>query len=145
MIDKKGISAVVTTVLLIMISVIAVVMIAGFIIPMIKNNMNEGTSCYDLIGHVKILENEYSCYNTTNSKVMIERTGDNFTISGIMLSLLTTGNSRRFDINSAEMPLPGEAKTYVTGVANVSVVKIAAVTSTGKVCDAESYILSYCE
>lgn len=145
--DKRGISAVVTTVLLILISVIAVILIAGFIIPMIKNSLSEGTSCFDLVGYIQVLDNQYSCYNSTTTNVMIERGMDNLTISGITLSIMSAGNSKRYDINSTNIPLPGNAKTYNLGLtyANGNVVKIASVTQSGKICDPEAFTLQPCE
>jgi flagellin-like protein len=140
--SKKGISAVVATVLLILIAVIAVVLIAGFIIPMIKTNLNEGGDCFQLREYVKILDNEYSCYSAQTSRVMIERGLENYTILGIVVSAMTEGNSKKVDITP--LPKPGEANTYDLKIANVQVVKIASITKTGKTCDAESYILKPC-
>lgn len=143
--EKKALSEVVTTVLLILISIIAVVLLAGFIISMTKKNLNEGTSCFDLRDYMKIVENDYSCYNATATKVVVERGMDNYTISGIILSLMKQGESTRMDVtNLIAIPKPGEAKTYTFNIGYGENVKLGIITKSGKVCEMESYIQKPC-
>lgn len=158
---KKGISAVVTTVLLILISIIAVVLIAGFIIPMIKNNL-ANTSCFDLRDAVKISDSEYSCSNETLTSLMIERSMENMTIMGIQLNILAGANSRTYTIKNGisttvkmynmtgitdnlEVPGIGESRTYLFDIPRGDRVRLGVISSNNKACEMESFTILSCE
>ena len=44
---RKGISPVVATLLIVFVTVAAVTLVAKFIVPLVTNNLNEGTECVD--------------------------------------------------------------------------------------------------
>lgn len=44
--EKKGLSEVVTTILIILLTVVAFVIIGGFVVPFVKNSLNQSTSCF---------------------------------------------------------------------------------------------------
>ncbi len=74
MIDKKGLSPVVATVALVMITVAAAVFIAGFVVPLVKNSLNEGTECLGYEDYFLFYEEfDYNCYKIENSS-----TGKNY-------------------------------------------------------------------
>lgn len=60
---KRGLSAVVATVLLILLSVSAIVIVAGFIIPFVKKSL-EGTNCFEYRDYFKFDESfGFDCYS----------------------------------------------------------------------------------
>ena len=61
--NKKGISAVVATVLIILITVAAVTIIWAAIIPMITSSIDEGTQCLDATSQVQIVDRGFTCWN----------------------------------------------------------------------------------
>lgn len=66
--NKKGISQVVATVLIIMITVAAVAMLAGFIVPFVKNSLQKSTECMPYQGYYLFDESfGYNCYNRTSN------------------------------------------------------------------------------
>jgi flagellin-like protein len=48
--NKKGVSDVVTTVLIIMLTIAAIGVIAGFVVPFVKNSLQKSTECADYKG-----------------------------------------------------------------------------------------------
>ncbi len=78
---KRGLSPVVATVLLLMITVAAVGIIAGYLIPFVKNNLR-GTSCVKYIDYFKFDETfQYNCYDSMNYTAVSVRGGDNSSLS----------------------------------------------------------------
>lgn len=60
--NKKGISAIVATVLIILITVAAVTIIWAAIIPMINDTLKSSTECIDASAALRVIT-DYSCYN----------------------------------------------------------------------------------
>jgi FlaG/FlaF family flagellin (archaellin) len=61
--QKKGISAIVATILLVMLSVVAVTVIAAFVVPFVRENLYEGTECVDYSDYFSFSEEfDYNCY-----------------------------------------------------------------------------------
>jgi len=64
---KKGLSPVVATLALVMITVAAAVFIAGFVVPLVKNSLNEGTECLGYEDYFTFYEEfDYNCYKIEN-------------------------------------------------------------------------------
>lgn len=65
--SKKGVSAVVATVLIIMITVAAVGIIWAAIIPMVRNSIDRGTACFDAQSDVSLVtDGGYTCIKAAN-------------------------------------------------------------------------------
>ena len=157
---KRGLSAVVTTVLLVLISFLAIGIVWAFILPMIKNNIEQGGSCFELREHAKIASSDYTCYTSGNTYVMIERAMENLTISGFRISVTAGSNSEVYDLidgktagnvkmydNSQiiKIPEPGEARTYNLSIKEGSKVKLGVITKSGKVCEVDSVDIPSCK
>lgn len=64
--NRKGVSAVVATVLIIMITVAAVGIIWAAIIPMVRNSLDKGTACFDAQSDISLVsDGGYTCINRT--------------------------------------------------------------------------------
>jgi len=113
--NKKGISAIVATVLIILITVAAVTIIWAAIIPMIYTELGGATECFDASASLSVIS-DYSCYDVTSGNVSIQvarSTGD-FKLVGIDISGSYQGNSDVVTITS-KLPTPNGAKVYVIG------------------------------
>lgn len=63
---KRGVSGVVATVALILITVAAAVFIAGFVVPLVKTQLSEGTECLGYEEYFIFYEDfGYNCYSKT--------------------------------------------------------------------------------
>jgi len=103
--NKKGISIVVATVLILLITVAAAAVIAGVIIPFIKNSLDQSTECIPYQKQFSFDSSfEYNCYryesNQFNYKISVksasmEKTAEESLIgANIIVSESETGNSK---------------------------------------------------
>ena len=161
-ISKKGVSDVVTNVLLVLIAIAAVAIISAFVIPYVRNSLEGSTTCTDLKDYASVVDLGKNCYNSSNTLFSIERGLDNITIKGFIVSITAEGQSKRYDISynkdsigilmlnktswvlQEQVPQPGEARTYMLDIANGEKVKLAILSEKGKSCDLGNYDISRC-
>lgn len=99
---KKGLSPIVSTILLILISISAVVLIAGFVIPFVRDKLEESKVCYDVREQLKInteAEEGLTCHSVTNKNVSIQiaRGTNDVDIRGFILGIYGA-SSKTFEI-----------------------------------------------
>jgi flagellin-like protein len=79
---KKGVSGIIATVLLLLITILAVVIIAGFVLPFIRDNIedNDSVGCFEIGDKLKILLKD-SCYDLSipETKIRVRLGGVNLT------------------------------------------------------------------
>ena len=74
MFNKKGVSAIIATVLLILITIATVTIVWSVVVPMVQDNLGQAESFTDCIyaaEQFQILENENACYSLTGSTVTL--------------------------------------------------------------------------
>lgn len=164
-IRKKAVSALVATVLLILITVAAVGIIWGAIMPMINQATQYGQACMNARLQIETQQG-YTCYNATGPfpnrvVVQVERGSEDFVPLGMQLVVAGGGQSKVFTVKSSipgvgpvsqlpanativlEIPGINEGRTYIidsamTTTSEVSVAPIVKVGNTEKVCDISS-------
>ena len=159
--NKKGISAIVATVLIILITVAAVTIIWAAIIPMINNQLESGTVCLDAVSAVSLKDEGYTCVNTTNNshkgigtdydvKFQVARNAKEFDLAGLQV-LVSVGGDTATRIIDADIGSNGADVFTVNGsdFDKATKVQIAPIVSTGAVqetCDVSATkILSPCQ
>jgi len=95
---KKAISPVIATVLLVVITLVAVAILAAFAIPFVKKNLGS-QECFDIIGHLKFEDSPYVCYtegtaNRTGFSVRV----DHEAVIGFRTILYSGGSSEPAEI-----------------------------------------------
>lgn len=149
--NKKGISAIVATVMIILITVAAVGIVWAAIIPMIRNQLEAGTICLDAISQVQVSDaTGYTCRDATGDNVSLQimiGSGD-VNLAGLQVLISAKGNTESYDLLESEgIVLPGvnEANVYVIDTSSVSgkldidevqIAPIVAVGNSQKVCEA---------
>ncbi len=130
MLDKKGVSAIIATLLIIMLTIVIFSVIYSVMIPAVKNYLGESKTCFDALDKVKINKDELTCYNEETGETGISVKRDDVELDEIIISLIGEGDSRKFEISdnmksdnirmyysnySQELELPGklEERTYV--------------------------------
>lgn len=106
---KRGISAVVATVLIILMTVATVTILWGVIIPIIKGNLEFSA----LDGRVDVVTSRgYTFYDDVNKKmsVQIKRSTDNTVMNHIKVFFSVDGDSFGIPVESPE---PGNTRVYV--------------------------------
>lgn len=172
--NKRGLSAVVSTILLVLLAITSVVLIAGILLPYIRGQLDKGKSCYDTLNKLNIkgsIGNVKTCYNENENWVQIvvsRDASDKSGLKGFAFSLSYNGDSQRFDIidKSSEntdvamykadpaeidfagekiIPEPGTEKTYVVKSDEAARgVQIAPILENGELCK-ESDIIEVTE
>ncbi len=103
---KKAVSALVATVLLILITVAAVVIIWGAIMPMLAQGMDVGRACMN--ARLKInTQQGYTCYNVsaltgTRVLVQVDRGAEDFIPLGLQLVITGGGQSKVYTVRDAQ-------------------------------------------
>ena len=137
--NKKGISAIVATVLIILITVAAVTILWMTIIPMVSDQLKEGTVCVDAISEITIEDDGYTCYNSTSnqSRVRVGYGSKDVDLAGIQVLLSRDGDTiNTTDVtNSTLLPGVNEERVlrinYPAAMGNPDSVKIAAIVNVG--------------
>ncbi len=99
--DKRGLSPVIAVVLLIMITIVAIGIIASFLIPFIRDSLGEGKECFEVLSDLHFAETPYNCYDDDSSAD--DSTGfsigiDDERIKGFSVALISGGSSDAIDI-----------------------------------------------
>jgi flagellin-like protein len=72
MCNKRGISPVVATIALLMITVAAAGVIAGIVVPLVRDRLNESTECIGYEDYFKFYEEfDYNCYRVVDGETLI--------------------------------------------------------------------------
>ena len=155
--NKRGISAVVATVLMILITIAAVTIIWAAIIPMINNQLDKGQACFDAISQVSLPDQGYTCvsFDGKNVTLQIKRGSMDLDLVDAQVIFSSGGNSYSFALSnpattivpSGEITFPNinEGRVYVIDTSSITseieTVEIAPVVQIGKsqeVCDVSS-------
>lgn len=145
---RKAQAEVITTVLMILIGIVAVGILSAFIINMVRTNL-KGTECFESMGQLEVnLENGWSYFVIQGGVgvvyVNIERGSKDFNLTGINIvygngvetkkvllenGKVTAGVQYVTGINSAQdtivLPQPGESKTYnITSALSGDITKV---------------------
>jgi hypothetical protein len=142
---KKSQAEVITTVLLILISIAAVILVSNFVINLIKNNL-KGTDCLNMMDQAEI-QMDKTYYNAT-SKIFylkLERGTKETNITGFTVVLSNDFTSKKFEILSGKsytnifyynisskwanesliIPDLGETKYYSFNISDFNVSKVS--------------------
>ena len=122
--EKKGVSDVIATVLLILLTLTAIGVLATILIPFVQRSLEDSGSCLDSLESIEIVH-EDSCYSTYNSETIIVIKAKNVEIEGLYL-IVENPDSKSFELingknypseitNTGQITLPqkgGGEKTY---------------------------------
>lgn len=95
--DKKGISDVIATILIVMITVLAIGIIWVTILPMIRENLAVSDVCEN--AGISIISSQgYTCYQSNNiTMVQVSKANTNVNVTGLTFSISSLGNSYDYD------------------------------------------------
>lgn len=144
-IKKRGLSTVIATVLILMLTISMVAILYGLIIPMIREQLEKAKFCNDARGALEIeTDPEFSCHNPSNTTVMIKLSSSEMDLKGILISLKSKESAEVYTLKSntivlgvamknqepsvpLELPQKGGAKSYVFNLANSTSIEVAAI------------------
>ncbi len=118
--NKKGVSPVIATVLLILLGVSAVLLVYFFIRPYIMHIMTDSQRCFNARDELKIAEEGFACYEPVDSlnpsagsriKITLKRgTNKQVVMEGFVVGVYGDDNSRTYE--RAEFPDVGARETF---------------------------------
>lgn len=111
--SKKAVSAVVTTMILIIISLAAVAVIWIAVNSIVKEGLENVQSCVDVIDKVQINE-LYTCYNSTGDEIWISISIGDIEVDNIIVSVSGGGTTGSFELSSTPGTITG-LKNYSDG------------------------------
>ena len=157
--NKHAQGEVITTVLLILISIAAVVIVSSFVLNMVRENL-KGTECFSVQGQLTInLEGGITAFHSTSKQliVAIERGTKDMNLTGMVIGYGDNYNFKTVEIkqdsssssvyyldltgewsnSNIQIPGPGGLKTYniTVEMTNVSKVSIIPILEKGGKCD----------
>ena len=156
--SKKGVSPVIATVLLLVLTLVIVSILSVFVIPFVKNSLTGSKDCVDVLGGIRFDEGSaYNCKTATRTGFSVRI--DNPNIVGFKLSLYAQGVANPYRIENGssypvlrmlstpapafgtplEVPVEGGLRTYVAnGVYDR--IEVNPILKNGKLCDAREQI-----
>jgi flagellin-like protein len=149
--NKRGISAIVATVLIILITVAAVTIVWAAIIPLVSNQLDKGTICLDAVSQVTIEDRGYTCYNNDTGVVELQigHGPKDFVLAGVQVLISKAGDTTSITLNETD-GLPGVNAEKVLNVSypaaadipeSVSIAPIVKVGNTQETCDISSTLV----
>lgn len=101
--DKRGVSSLVATVLLILVSVAAVGLVAAVVLPLIARAMQFNEACMNAKVMIDTTSG-YTCYDSSKNQVSVtvSRGSGEFKLAGILLGLKRAGTTASYMIRDGE-------------------------------------------
>jgi len=95
--DKKGLSVIVATVILVALSMISVVIVWGVINNLVNDETEGSQACFEVLGKVS-LEKKYTCYDSEDRDLEFSINVGNVDISGILVAVAVGGSGSGFEM-----------------------------------------------
>ena len=111
--QRKGMSTVLATVIIVGITVAIGALVWGVISNLVGENLQEGQACFGVFDQVK-LNNDYTCYNQTANQLQFSLTVEDIDINGILVSVSSAGASESATLTDQLQTLT-EIKNYPSG------------------------------
>ena len=98
--NRKGVSPIVATVLILLITIVAASLISVFVIPFVKEGLSGGEDCFKVLGDLKFDEQPYNCnyFNNTASRTGFSVRLDDENIKGFKVTLGKDGSADPYEI-----------------------------------------------
>jgi len=158
--DKRGIAPVIATILIVLLTIVAVSILAAFIIPFVRENLQKGTECLPYREYFTFDESfDYNCFDAQGKHGISVKAGTatkavSDKISGFELVFIAEGEGKKLsaregnstsglkilrstDIN-IKIPKPGEIITYVREAENnkkYTSVEVYPTLASGAICE----------
>lgn len=108
---KKGLSAVVATLLLVLLSVVAVGIVWGVINNMVKEGLESSEACYDIFGKISI-NKAYTCWDTSSSEFQFSINREEIDVDKIIVSIAAESATNSYEIPGSDSNMKKYGGTY---------------------------------
>ncbi len=104
--NKTGLSAVVTTLLLVALSMVAVGIVWLAVNNLVRSSISNSESCVNIIGKVSI-DNRYTCYNSSSNELQFSINIGDLDVSSVMVGISGQGSGKGINISNKTSQIPG--------------------------------------
>ena len=115
--NKLGLSQVVSTILLILLTLAAVAAAASIITNFVRSGLDNASACKDVLDQVK-LNPDYTCYDLNNNTLIFSVLRSDFSMDSLLVAVAGETTSRTFYLTGTSQNIVGlvNYKTKTTGV-----------------------------
>ncbi len=103
---KKGLSGVITVVIMIALVMVAATIVWGVVNNILKNKLGEAKSCFDLFGKITI-NNMYTCYNPDLNEVQFSISIGDLNVDELIILISSEGATKNFRITNTASQITG--------------------------------------
>ena len=116
--NKKGISAIIATVILIALTMAVVAIVWGVVTNLVSEQLEESGSCFNIFGKIE-LNSAYTCYNTSNNEFLFSVNIGDLDVDKIVVSVSGQGTTKSYTITNEEQAIAGLTR-YPGGESNIT-------------------------
>jgi len=98
--EKKGISAVVTAVIMIALVMTLAIIVWQVLTNLVEDSLAGTKSCFNIVGKIEI-NDEYTCYNTTKPSVQFSIKMSDIDVDGIVVLISSAAESKSFTLTNS--------------------------------------------
>jgi len=113
MIKKKGLSQVVSTVILIALTIALVAGVLTMVRNYVTGSLDSASSCKDILEKITI-NPDYTCFDPITNSTLISISRSDFDLDSLSVSVLYEDSSTQFKLTEGSQNIPG-VKYYVQG------------------------------
>lgn len=113
--NKKGVSTIVVTVILIALVMGLSVLIWGVINSLVRKQMGSTESCFGNFGKIN-LNRQYTCWDNLNSYLQFSISIGDIDVNNLIVSISSEAGSKTFYINNTDSQIGNLANYVATGV-----------------------------
>ena len=106
MVKTRGMSTIIITLLLVVLSIILVVVVWGVVNNTIHQKISSASSCFGNFDKIT-LNDKYTCYNSSSSKVQFSINIGDINPNGVVVSISNTEGTKTFTIKSESETIQG--------------------------------------
>lgn len=117
MLSKRGLSTVITTILLIMLVFVLISIIWTVVNNLVTKSLDKAGSCFANFEKVT-LNNKYLCYNSSSGEMMFSINIKEIDVEGVLVSITMSGGSKSYTLINEEQNIFGLGP-YPSGSGNV--------------------------
>ncbi len=105
MISKRGLSEVITVLILVGITMAAALIIWSVINSLLENKLDEAKSCAGNFDKVTI-NNRYTCYNSTSDRLQFSISIGDIDIDSVIVGVSASGTTKSYKLNNSAVSSP---------------------------------------
>jgi len=117
--NKKALSTIIATVILILLTIAATIIIWTTIQGTIEDNISSGEACNAEIFDKITINSRYTCYNETSGLFQFSISLGEIEIDSLLISIGTEGFSNSFEMSNEELAIP-YITNYTGGLGNIN-------------------------